>query len=564
MANFANSVSLPQLTKKVNFDNWSVQMRALLESQDVWDVVESGYEEPTDDEGQTVAQLAALKKTRVKDKSALYILYRAVDESGFEKIVNAKSTKEAWQILEKVYKGDNRVKQIRLQTLRGEFESLRMEEKERVTEYISRVEAVANQICRNGEELPASRVVEKILRSLTDDFESIVCAIEESKDLSKLSVEELAGSLEAHEQRRRKLYQPLDQALQTKFDLRRGARNTQGRGDPGGRGQGRSGQGQSDYEDEEEQTGRQNWRARTMERPRRSVKAEKKEEMNLHTEEAEKESEELGILLMARSPDATLPRKSPDTALRSWRSNAELCPSCVKMWKPDAEMRPRCEELWRSDVETHPDYAKSWRSDSPERCLVSLYSSKELVESVVDSSTESTMESLLMILPDSVEEQVESPESPSEKVGNSDYVSVEKFQKVLAELDRERRARVAAENTMSELHDSLKQLKMMDQDATKKRDKIDHLGDDIFREKKEMTKQLEESATESVTLRSEAENFSSMANKIDESVEMNPISEKSVMVKKKRVKVKKKTTEAKEMFDRKNPSNNGMSKFGVG
>ncbi|XP_052723895.1 uncharacterized protein LOC128193810 [Vigna angularis] len=187
MANLANSVSLPQLTKKVNFDNWSVQMRALLGSQDVWDVVESGYEEPTDDEGQTAAQLAALKKTRVKDKSALYILYRAVDESGFEKIVNAKSSKEAWQILEKVYKGDNRVKQVRLQTLRSEFESLRMEEKERVSEYISRVEAVANQICRNGEELPASRVVEKILRSLTDDFESIVCAIEESKDLSKLS-----------------------------------------------------------------------------------------------------------------------------------------------------------------------------------------------------------------------------------------------------------------------------------------------------------------------------------------------------------------------------------------
>ncbi|KOM47329.1 hypothetical protein LR48_Vigan07g103300 [Vigna angularis] len=264
---------------------------------------------------------------------------------------------------------------------------------------------------------------------------------------------------------------------------------------------------------------------------------------------------------MARSPDATLPRKSPDTALRSWRSNAELRPSYGKMWKSDAEMRPRCEELWRSDGETHPDYAKSWRSDSPERWLVSLYSSKELAESVVDSSTESTMESLLMILPDSVEEQGERPESPSEKGGNSDYVSVEKFQEVLAELDRERRARVAAEKTMSELHDSLKQLKMMDQDATKKRDKIDHLGDDIFREKKEMTKQLEESATESVALRSEAENFSSMANRIDESVEMNQISEKSVMVK--RVKVKKKTTEAKEMFDRKNPSNNGMSKFGV-
>jgi len=61
--------------------------------------------------------------------------------------------------------------------------------------------------------MPANRVVEKILRSLTNDFESIVCAIEESKDLSVLYVEELVGSLEAHEQRRRKKHEPCDQAL---------------------------------------------------------------------------------------------------------------------------------------------------------------------------------------------------------------------------------------------------------------------------------------------------------------------------------------------------------------
>ena len=36
------------------------------------------------------------------------------------------------------------------------------------------------------------------MRWLTDHIENIVCAIEESKDLTTLSVEELAGSLEAH------------------------------------------------------------------------------------------------------------------------------------------------------------------------------------------------------------------------------------------------------------------------------------------------------------------------------------------------------------------------------
>ena len=61
--------------------------------------------------------------------------------------------------------------------------------------------------------LPETRVVEKILRSLTDNFENVVCAIEESKDLTKFTVDELAGSLEAHEQRMKKKEEPLDQAL---------------------------------------------------------------------------------------------------------------------------------------------------------------------------------------------------------------------------------------------------------------------------------------------------------------------------------------------------------------
>jgi len=197
-------------------------MKALLGSQEVWEVVENGHQELEDVGEMTIAQLATLKATRAKDKTALYVLYRAIDESGFEKIANAMFSKEAWDILEKAYKGDNRVKQVRLQTLKGELERMRMKEDERVAEYVFRVETVVNQLGRNRETLLACRVVEKILRSLTDDFENIVCAIEKSKDLTVLSVEELAESLEAHEQRRRKKKEEsLDQALQAKATIRK-------------------------------------------------------------------------------------------------------------------------------------------------------------------------------------------------------------------------------------------------------------------------------------------------------------------------------------------------------
>ena len=103
-------------------------MKALLGSLDAWDVTHDGFEEPTEDGGYTAAQMKALKETRAKDKTALYMLFRAVDESGFEKIAGSTTSKQAWDTLEKVFKGADRVKQVRLQTLRGELERIQMKD----------------------------------------------------------------------------------------------------------------------------------------------------------------------------------------------------------------------------------------------------------------------------------------------------------------------------------------------------------------------------------------------------------------------------------------------------
>jgi gag-polypeptide of LTR copia-type len=117
-----------------------------------------------------------LKEKKVADKTALYILYQGVDEAEFKKVAEATTSKEAWGILQTAYKGVDRVKQIRLQTLRCEFEMLRMNNTEGVSDYITRVQTITNQLKRNGESLSEQRVVEKILRSLTDTFENVVCA----------------------------------------------------------------------------------------------------------------------------------------------------------------------------------------------------------------------------------------------------------------------------------------------------------------------------------------------------------------------------------------------------
>lgn len=79
--------------------------------------------------------------------------------------MSATTAKEACGLLQKSYKGDAKVKSVRLQTLRGEFESLSTNASVIISNYFSRVQSVVNQLTVNGETMEGIRVIEKILRS---------------------------------------------------------------------------------------------------------------------------------------------------------------------------------------------------------------------------------------------------------------------------------------------------------------------------------------------------------------------------------------------------------------
>ncbi|XP_061374280.1 uncharacterized protein LOC133316539 [Gastrolobium bilobum] len=140
----------------------------------------------------TVTQRRTFKESRKKDKKASFLIFQGVDESTFEKISDAKSSNEAWEILQKSYQGVDKAKKV--QSLRAEFENLKMQSGEPVTDYVSRVQKVAKEMKRNGEE---------------------------AKYWSVISIEELVGSLQAHEQRMmlNEGFSSLEQAMQTKLCL---------------------------------------------------------------------------------------------------------------------------------------------------------------------------------------------------------------------------------------------------------------------------------------------------------------------------------------------------------
>lgn len=129
---------------------------------------------------------------------------------------------------------------VRLQALKGEFDLLRMKETETVEEYFNRVVTISNQLKINGEEPKDQRIVEKILRTMTKNFEHVVVAIEESKNLSELSLESLLGSLQSHELRIKQFASSSsEQAFQMQETSREGYRGRGRRTYTHGRGRGR-------------------------------------------------------------------------------------------------------------------------------------------------------------------------------------------------------------------------------------------------------------------------------------------------------------------------------------
>ncbi|XP_058733125.1 uncharacterized protein LOC131604719 [Vicia villosa] len=90
---------------------------------------------------------------------------------------------------------------VRLQTRKRQLELIQMEEKETINDFTTRITLLVNQVKACGEMIMKQYVVAKILRSSTTRFDKVVIAIEESKDLAKMSKEELQSSLEAHGQR---------------------------------------------------------------------------------------------------------------------------------------------------------------------------------------------------------------------------------------------------------------------------------------------------------------------------------------------------------------------------
>ncbi|RVW77852.1 hypothetical protein CK203_054314 [Vitis vinifera] len=120
------------------------------------------------------SKLIRRKKTKKsKDKACLFA---AVSTTIFTRIMSLKTAKAIRDYLKQEYAEDERMKDKPL--------------------------SIANKVRLLGSELNDSRIVEKILVAVPERYEATVTTLENTKDLSKISLAELLNSLQAQEQRR--------------------------------------------------------------------------------------------------------------------------------------------------------------------------------------------------------------------------------------------------------------------------------------------------------------------------------------------------------------------------
>ena len=91
---------------------------------------------------------------------------------------------------------------MQILNLRRKFEMLRMKETETIKEYFDKLLIMVNKIRLLREELPDKRIVVKVLVSLLERFDAKISSLEDSRDLTKISLIELMNSMQTQEQRR--------------------------------------------------------------------------------------------------------------------------------------------------------------------------------------------------------------------------------------------------------------------------------------------------------------------------------------------------------------------------
>ncbi|XP_077215671.1 uncharacterized protein LOC143850299 [Tasmannia lanceolata] len=149
----------------------------------MWELIEEGYVEPTTERKNWSA---ADKKKASLDAKGVTQLFCALSSEEFNRVSNCKMAREIWITLETTHEGTTQVKKPKVNMLVTDFESFEMYKNESIFDMFTRFTNIVNELSALGKTNTNYELVQRLLRCFPDNWDAIITAIEQSKDLDTL------------------------------------------------------------------------------------------------------------------------------------------------------------------------------------------------------------------------------------------------------------------------------------------------------------------------------------------------------------------------------------------
>ncbi|GJU12433.1 zf-CCHC domain-containing protein, partial [Tanacetum coccineum] len=173
---------------------------------DLWYIIAYGDYKPTfkDKDGKDVVTPYEKldenqKKMLSKNNEAKMVLYNALTKKEYERIFMRDTAQNIWDSLITTHQGNKQVKDNKIDLFVQKYEEFTITNDETIDCAFSRFNTIIASLKALDESFSSRNHVRKFLRALPSKWRPKVTAIEESKDLSKLSLDELVANLKVYE-----------------------------------------------------------------------------------------------------------------------------------------------------------------------------------------------------------------------------------------------------------------------------------------------------------------------------------------------------------------------------
>ncbi|GJW73224.1 zf-CCHC domain-containing protein [Tanacetum coccineum] len=197
------------MIKVINKSTKDITFKTNVKSKDLdlWHVITYGDFPPVQNNPETKKdeivpfdkQSDDLKKKLAKNNKAKIVIYNALPRKEYERIFMCKTTKEIWNTLLITHQGNSQVKDNKIDLLVQQYEHFTILKEEFIDNGFARFNTIITSLKALDEGFSSKNYVKKFLRALHPKWRAKVTAIEESKDLTSLSLDELIGNLKVYE-----------------------------------------------------------------------------------------------------------------------------------------------------------------------------------------------------------------------------------------------------------------------------------------------------------------------------------------------------------------------------